>query len=113
VLNRKFIQDTTHQILSKSAEFYRRYDKNILVHFFLTHSVYLFFNIQPVFNAHIICSFPRMEIMKRKYRGQAVKNNLMIFSCFTERKSVKERQLLWDIILFAVTLQSSKGKPDT
>jgi len=34
LLSSKFIQDTAHQILSKSAEFYRRYDKNIFVYFF-------------------------------------------------------------------------------
>ena len=33
----KFIQDTMYQLLSESAEFCRRYDKNILAYFFLGH----------------------------------------------------------------------------
>jgi len=31
----KFIQDIAFQILSESADFYRRYHENILAHFFL------------------------------------------------------------------------------
>jgi len=37
LLSSKFIHDTTHQILSKSAEFYKRYDENILAYLFLTY----------------------------------------------------------------------------
>jgi len=38
----KFIQDTVHQMLSKSAEICIRYDKNILAYFFLGHDVYFY-----------------------------------------------------------------------
>ena len=39
VLCSEFIQDTVCQLLSESAEFRRRYDKNILAYFFLGHGV--------------------------------------------------------------------------
>jgi len=35
------IQDTAYQISSESVEVCRRYDKNILVYFFLGHGVYI------------------------------------------------------------------------
>jgi len=39
ILYGKFIQDTTHQMLSELSEFCRRYDKNILAYSFLGRSV--------------------------------------------------------------------------
>jgi len=35
----KFFKDTMYQLLSESAKFCRRYDKNILAYFFLGHGV--------------------------------------------------------------------------
>jgi len=39
VLSSKFIQDAMYQLLSESAEFYKKYDKKILAYFFLGHGV--------------------------------------------------------------------------
>jgi len=38
----KFIQNTMHQILSQSAEFCKRYDKNIVASLLLGHRVYVY-----------------------------------------------------------------------
>jgi len=68
LLSSKFVQDTTHQILSKSAKFYRKYDKNILAYFFLTHSV-----------VHVGVCCQVEDSFELSFAGQGIKLDIFFF----------------------------------